>query len=384
MVMAPRTNFQLARIFGIRVGVGISWFVVLFVFILFITPIFHSQLGGSRTTAYLVAVASVLSFFASLVLHELGHALVARRSGLQVAGIDLWALGGITRTEESHDAKTEFRVAAAGPLVTLVVIVACIVAGRLLTSGTTLSKLALGEESVRATPVLVWLSWLATINVLVLVFNLVPAFPLDGGRIAHALIWWRTGDRNRATHATGRAGQGFALLLGAFGLWALATGAGSAGLLCILLAYFLYQAAGAAVLQGVVGRRIQRITVADIMDREPVTIPAGATLLDAQEQFFLRYRWPWFAVVDPTRHFLGVVRAARVDEEISAGRPALPVVDVLDEDVQVRIDEAEPLESLLGSDGLGRLGAMVAVDKDGVLRGVVTLAEVRRALRTAT
>jgi Zn-dependent protease len=380
----PRTNFQLARIFGIRVGVGISWFVVLFVFIIFVTPVFHDQLGGSRTTAYLVAVASVLSFFASLVLHELGHALAARRSGLQVAGIDLWALGGITRTEESQDPKTEFRVAAAGPLVTFVVIVACVVAGRLLTSGSTFSKLALGEEVLHATPALVWLSWLATINVLVLAFNLVPAFPLDGGRIAHAAIWWRTGDRNRATRATGRAGQGFALVLGALGLWWLANGVGTAGVWCILLAYFLYQAAGAAVVQGVLGSRIQSITVADIMDREPVTIPASATLLDAHEQFFLRYRWPWFAVVDPGHHFLGVVAAARVDAEISAGRPALPVVDVLEEDMHVRIDEGEPLESLLGSEGLGRLGAMVAVDRDGVLQGVVTLAEVRKALRVAT
>ena len=294
--MKPRTNFQLARIFGIRVGVGFSWFVVLFVFIIFITPIFHNQLGGSRTTAYLVAVASVLSFFASLVLHELGHALVARRSGLQVAGIDLWALGGTTRTEEAKDPATEFRVAAAGPFVTLLVIVACIVAGRLLTDSKTFFELAVAEEGTRATPVLVWLSWLATINVLVLVFNLVPAFPLDGGRIAHAAIWWRTGDRNRATHATGRAGQGFALLLGAVGLWGLGTGSGSAGLACILLAYFLYQAASAAVVQGALARRIQSITVADIMDRQPVTIPASATLLDAHEDFFLRYRWPWFAV----------------------------------------------------------------------------------------
>ncbi len=382
--MKPHTNFQLARIFGIRVGVGFSWFVVLFIFIIFITPIFHDQLGGSRTTAYLVAVASVLSFFASLVLHELGHALVARRSGLQVAGIDLWALGGMTRTEEAKDPGTEFRVAAAGPLVTLLVIVACIVAGRVLTDSKTFFELAVAEEGTRATPVLVWLSWLATINVLVLVFNLVPAFPLDGGRIAHAAIWWRTGDRNRATHATGRAGQGFALLLGAAGLWWLATGSGSAGLACILLAYFLYQAAGAAVVQGLLARRIQSITVADIMDRQPVTIPASATLLDAHEDFFLRYRWPWFAVVDPAHHFLGVVAAARVDAEISAGRPALPVVDVLEEDMHVRIDEAEPLESLLGSEGLGRLGAMVAVDRDGVLQGVVTLAEVRKALRVAT
>jgi Zn-dependent protease len=381
--MRPRTNFQLARVFGIRVGVGFSWFVVLFVFIIFVTPVFHTQLGGSRTTAYLVAVASVLSFFASLVLHELGHALAARRGGLQVAGIDLWALGGMTRTEESKDPGTEFRVALAGPLVTLGVIAACILTGLLLTGSKDFFELAIGEEGPHATPALVWLTWLATINVLVLLFNLVPAFPLDGGRIAHSAIWWRTGDRNRATHATGRAGQGFALLLGALGLWWLANGVGTAGLWSILLAYFLYQSAGAAVVQGALGRRIQSLTVADIMDREPVTIPASATLLDAHEQFFLRYRWPWFVVVDPARHFLGVVAAARVDAEISAGRPALPVVDVLEDDMHVRINEAEPLESLLGSDGLGRLGAMVAVDHDGVLQGVVTLAEVRKALRVA-
>src|SRR5882672_5156388 len=164
--MAPRTNFQLARIFGIRVGVGFSWFVVLFVFIIFVTPIFHKQLGGSNTTAYLVGVASVLSFFASLVLHELGHALVARRRGLQVAGIDLWALGGITRTEEAHDPKTEFRVAVAGPLVTLAVIVLCIVAGRLLSDSKSFFEVAIAEDGAKATPALVWLSWLATINAL--------------------------------------------------------------------------------------------------------------------------------------------------------------------------------------------------------------------------
>ena len=156
------------------------------------------------------------------------------------------------------------------------------------------------------------------------------------------------------------------------------------GLLTMVLAFFLYQAAGAAVLQGALGTRIQNITVADIMDREPVTIPAELTLLDAQEQFFLRYRWHWFAVVDPARHFLGVVRQQRVESEIAAGRPALPVIDVLEEDMPVRIAEEEPLESLLGADGIGRLGAMVAVDGDGVLKGVVTLAAVRKALRPAT
>jgi Zn-dependent protease len=379
--MAPRTNFQLARIFGIRIGVGMSWFVVLGLFIYIVTEPFHEMLGGSRTTAYLVAVASVLSFFASLILHELGHALVARRNGLVVAGIDLWAFGGVTRTSESEDPGMELRVAAAGPLVTLAVIIVCILAGRLLSGGRNFFDVAVATQGVRATPALVWLSWVATINALVLLFNLIPAFPLDGGRITHAAIWWRTGDRNRATHTTGRAGQAFALVLGGVGLLWLGTGGGTVGLFTILLAFLLYQAAGAAVAQGTLGRRIQNITVADIMDREPVTIPGGLTLLDAQEQFFLRYRWPWFAVVDPARHFLGVVRGTRIDAEIYAGRPALPVAEVLEQDMPVRIDEAEPLESLLSADGLRRLGAMVAVDEDGILQGVVTLAQVRRALR---
>jgi Zn-dependent protease len=380
--MAVRTNFQIARIFGIRVGVGISWFVVLFFFIFATTPYFHEVLGGSSTTAYLVAVASVLSFFASLIIHELGHALVARRNGLGVVGIDLWAFGGITRTSGLVEGPgTEFRVAAAGPLATLAVILACIVAGALLTNTGHFFEVAVGKSGVRATPALVWLSWVGTINALVLIFNLVPAFPLDGGQLAHATIWWRTGDRNRATRYTGRAGQGFALALGLLGLWAFASGGSSLGLITMLLAFFLYQAAGQAVVQGSLGQRIQGITVADIMDREPVTVPAGLTLLDAQEQFFLRYRWPWFAVVDPAQHFLGVVREARIDEEIAAGRPALSVVEVLEPDLPVRIAVQAPLESLLGSEGLGRLGAMVAVDKDGVLQGVVTLAQVRQALR---
>ena len=385
--MAPRTNLQLARVFGIRIGVGISCFVVLFLLIFAFTPLFHEQLGGSRTTAYLVAVASVLSLFASLILHELGHAIVARRNGLTVLGIDLWAFGGVTRTVgqpgETEKPGTEFRVAAAGPLVTLVLIVLCIIAGRLLADSSHFFDVAVAETGVHATPALVWLSWVATINALLLFFNLIPAFPLDGGRMAHAAIWRKTGDRNRATRITGRAGQGFAVLLGVLGVWSLGTNGGSTGLLWILIAFFLYQAAGAAVAQGSIGQRIQNITVADIMDREPVTIPATLNLLDAQEQFFLRYRWPWFAVVDPARHFLGVVRTQRVDAEISAGRPALPVSEVLELDLPVRIDEETPLESLLSAEGLARLGAMVAVDEDGVLQGVVTLAQVRRALQPA-
>jgi Zn-dependent protease len=383
--MPVRKNMQLARIFGIRIGVSASWFVFLFLLIYWLShEYFPEVMNGSQTTVYLIAVAGALGYFASLILHELGHALVARRQGIPIVGIDLWFLGGLSQMRrEPASAREELKIAAAGPAVTLVLFALCLGAIVALASSGTVSDVTLTSTGGKTSPALALLGWLGFINAALFVFNVIPAFPLDGGRIARALIWWRTGDRNRATQATGRSGQAFALVVGLFGLWMFASNGDVIGLLTMVLAFFLYQAAGAAVVQGALGRRIKNITVADIMDREPVTIPADATLLDAQEEFFLRYRWPWFAVVDPARHFLGVVRQQRVDSEISAGRPALTVVDVLEEDMPVRIGEEAPLESLLGSEGLGRLGAMVAVDSDGVLRGVVTLAQVRDALRPA-
>ena len=381
--MGPRGNIQLARIFGIRIGVSASWFIVLFFLIYWLSQVYFKELlGGSTGTNYLVAVAGALGYFASLIVHELGHAFAARRLGIPIAGIDLWFLGGLSKMQrEPQTAAEEFKVAAAGPAMTLLLLGLCVVVGTILQSSGQFTDVALPRQGTTTTPALALIGWLGFINAMLFIFNIVPAFPLDGGRLARAVIWWRSGDRNRATLITGRMGQAFALALGLLGLWSVGSGGSYLGLLTLLLAFFLYQAAGAAVVQGAIGRRIQSITVADIMDREPVTVPADVTLLDAQERFFRRHDWPWFAVVDPARHFLGVVRGKRVEEEIAAGRPALSVVDVLEEDMPVRIGEEAPLESLLGSEGLGRLGAMVAVDSDGVLQGVVTLAQVRRALR---
>jgi Zn-dependent protease len=363
--------------------VGISWFLILGLIIAVFTPYFHEVLGGSNTTAYLVTVAIALSFFVSLILHELGHALVARRNDIPVMGIELWALGGITRTGPMPDPKAELQVAAAGPLVTLAVALISVALGAFAASSHHFFAVAVGSSGVITTPAVVWLSWVATLNVLVLILNLIPAFPLDGAQIVHALLWWRSGDRNRATRVVGRMGQGFGVVLGAGGLVMLVTLRDISGVWLSFVGLFVYQSATGAVLQGTVNQRIQRLKVADVMDPEPVTIPAETGLLDAQEHFFLRYRWPWFAVVDPARHFLGVVRSDRVDAEIAAGRPALPVCDVLEENLAIRIEQDQPLESLLRSEGLGRLGAMVAVDADGVLRGVVTVAQIRQALRPA-
>jgi len=384
--MRPRGSIQLARIFGIRVGVSASWFFVLLFLIFFLSQYFHEVLGGSTSTAYAVAVVGAFGYFASLILHELGHALVSRRLGIPILGIDLWFFGGMARpAREPETPGEEFKIAAAGPAVTLAIVALCAVAIVVAANSSHLTSAVLTREAqagVVATPLLALLGWLLFINAILLAFNLVPAFPLDGGRIARAAIWRRTGDRNRGTQMTGRAGQGFAMALGVIGLLVLLEG-DSFGIFTLLLGVILYQAAGGAVMQGAIGRRIQSVTVADIMDREPTTIPPELKLLDAQEQFFARYRSPWFAVVDHARHFLGVVRSERIDEEIAAGRPALEVGEVLEQDLQVRIDEREPLESLLRSEALGRLGGMVAVDADGVLRGTVTVAQIRQALSPA-
>jgi Zn-dependent protease len=386
MFPRPRQNFQLARIFGIRIGVSVSWFFVLFLLIYWLgVEYFPRILDASQSTSFLVAVGAALGYFLSLILHELGHALMARRLGIGVTGIDLWFFGGLSQLRrEPATPGEEFKIAAAGPAVTFVLLVLCVIAGTLVASGHSFTNVALTRDGFTTTPALALIGWLGFVNAILFVFNVLPAFPLDGGRIARAVIWKRTGDRNRATQTTGRAGQGLALVLGLLGLIGFSRTGSFLDLTTMVLAFFVYQTAGAAVMQGALGRRIKNITVADIMDREPVTIPAETTLLDAEEQYFTRYRWPWFAVTDASRHFLGVVRQQRIESEIEGGRPALPVADVLEQDLPISIGDEAPLESLLGSEGLGRLGAMVAVDADGVLQGVVTIAQVRQALRPAS
>jgi CBS domain-containing protein len=213
------------------------------------------------------------------------------------------------------------------------------------------------------------------------VFNLVPAFPLDGGRIARSLAWKITGDRGRATRFAARMGQGFAVLLAGYGLYRLATG-NPWGLWTLMLGWLLGSAARTAILQSDFSDRLEGITVADLMDAEPVTIPASTPADRAYEDFFLRYQgWEWFAVVDADDRFTGIAHREPLRQVYEAGdrRPVGELVVPAGEDGQVRADT--PLEVVLASEPLRRFGALMAVDGDGRLRGVVTLEQVSRALQ---
>jgi Zn-dependent protease len=376
-------SIQLARIFGIRIGASPSWFVVALIFIVWLSTAYDDQYG--QTTGYLMAVVSVALFFLSLLLHELGHAWVARRNGIGIAGIDLWFFGGIAKlTRDSESPGEEFRVSAAGPAVTLLIVIVACVVGMLFGGTHDFSDAVFLRD--RPGAALAVLGWLALVNVGLFVFNLIPAFPLDGGRIAKAIAWRLTGDRHRGTRFSARLGQGFSWFLMASGVFVLARGDTGSGIWWILMGWFLGQSATGAVVSSRFSERLQGVTVADVMDTQPVWVPGDTTVLQAQDEFFLRYRWPWFPVADATSgRFLGLLHQHRVDGAVQDGRPALSVSDVVDADGDeaFRIHDDTPIEQLMGSEGLRSLGALMVIDRDNRLRGVVTLEQVRRALAAA-
>jgi len=166
----------------------------------------------------------------------------------------------------------------------------------------------------------------------------------------------------------------------ATGVFVAARSAWLDGVWLVLIGLFLEQAARRAVVQSRLAERLRDVKVTDIMDTHPLTIPGRTPLLDVEEDFFVRHRWPWFAVVDETGHYLGLLRRERVTQELAGGRPALTAAEASDDAPPWRIDTSASLESLLGSEGLRLLGAVVAVDSEGVLQGVVTLQAIRAAL----
>jgi Zn-dependent protease len=386
--MPVRGAVTLFHVRGIRIGVDYSWFFVAFLIIIWLSGFYRSILNASNGDAapYLLALISALGFFGSILLHELGHAMVALRRGIGISDITLWMFGGVARmTRDSDSPATEFKIAIAGPLVTLGIAAACIGIGVAATGSHEFGQAMRVERQANTSGLLAVVAWLASINLLVLGFNLIPAFPLDGGRVARSIAWKVTGDRNRATRAAARLGQAFSYVFIAAGIAMFLTGDLVGGIWLALIGFILGQSARGAVMQTEFSSRIEGLRVADVMDDEPVAIPDDASVEQALDEFFLRYRWPWFPVVDTYQRFLGLIERGAADSVPEMSRTSQTVRDVFEADSTgtLRVRDDAPLESLLGNDALRRLGALMAVDADGRLRGVVTASQVSRALRNA-
>lgn len=377
----------LFRAFGIQVSVDWSWLLALG-YVMFVMVGDYQQLLGpdQQNLAFAYGVGVAFAFFASIVLHEFGHALIARRNGIGILGIDLWLLGGLARMDrEPASAGVEFRVAAAGPFVTLLLAIGLLGGAAAVHSGPLeeLKPLTIVDGE---SPLVVALTTLGWINVFLLFFNLIPAYPLDGGRIARSIVWAISGDAGRATLIAATLGKWFGYLLAAFGALVLITaGWLIGGLLFMFMGWSLAQSARAATFQESVFGEARDLTVADVMDEQPVVMPGDATAQRALDEFFWRYRWPWFPVVGADGRFLGLIEQDVVDRLPEGERDRRRAAELIAPGAEkaTAVPSDTPLTALLANAQIRDHGSLVVVDEHGVLAGVVTLQQVQRALREA-
>ena len=233
-----RSQIKLGRIFGIEIGLHYSWFLIALLIVYSLTSQFHaSNPGWGDQVILTVAIATAILFFVSLLLHELAHSLVATSHGLPVREITLFALGGVSQIEKNPtSAKLEFWMAFVGPLTSVIIGGICVGLARVI-----------GQPS--SDPWMAMLQWLGYINLMLGAFNLIPGYPLDGGRVLRAIIWWKTGNADRSTRLAARIGQVVAFCFIAVGIFEFFGGAGFGGLWIAFIGWFLLQAARESYMQ---------------------------------------------------------------------------------------------------------------------------------------
>jgi Zn-dependent protease len=362
----PGRSIRVARIAGIPVGVSPLWLIIVALITWSLGAGYYpGQVHGiTPATSYALGLASALLLFASILAHEFGHALVARRRGVEIEEIDLWLLGGVARMSgQPKTADDELRFALAGPAVTAVV--AAIFGA---------AALALPTSTPAALRAVV--GYQAEINLLILGFNLVPAFPLDGGRVARALLWRRSGDIDAATNTAAGLGRGFGYFLIAFGVLLTFNGA-PGGLWLALIGMFLVVAANAERLQEQVVSTFTGVHAEELMSQPVVSIPSESTLEQAQ-QYFARYRYTAFPVTAANGRAVGILSIGQLER---TPRSARFVDELADRDPALLIGEQDDVAELLEQPAFARVVRAAVIDDRGRPVGIVSLTDIQRAIR---
>jgi Zn-dependent protease/predicted transcriptional regulator len=298
------SHIRLGRVFGIDIGIHVSWFIIALLITLSLAGHFQSSavVWGAAAVWTAAALTSVL-FFATLLLHELSHALVARARGLPVGAITLFALGGVSRIQkEPEDPPTEFWIGIAGPATSMAVGGVCLGLA---------SMLGWDPASGPTTPAQAVLSWLGYINLGLAAFNLIPGYPLDGGRVLRAAVWGLVGDRDRATRFAARAGQVVALGFIFLGIFEFLRGLGIGGLWLAFIGWFLLLAAGASYGQVRAVEELGDVRVGEMMSRDCAVVGGRTSLRDFVERYLLRTGRRCFVVADDGR-VAGLVTAREI------------------------------------------------------------------------
>jgi Zn-dependent protease len=367
----PGRSFRVARIAGIPVGISPLWLIIVALITWSLGAGYYpGEVHGITTTgSYALGLASALLLFASILAHEFGHALVARRRGVQIEEIDLWLLGGVARMRgEPKTPEDEMQFALAGPAVTAVV---AALFGAL--------AVALPGSAPAALRALV--SYQVQINVLILGFNLVPAFPLDGGRVARALIWRRTGDMVAATNRAAGLGRVFGYLLIAFGVL-LAFDGQPGGLWFALIGVFLVSMATAERMHEQVVSAFTGVPAEELMSEPAISIPAESTLDEAQE-YFTRHRYTAFPVTDGAGRAIGMLSIDHLKKTPRSRWPGTLAGDLADRDPALLIGGQEQIAHLLDQPGFARIGRAAVIDQDGRPVGVVSVTDIERTIRAS-
>ncbi len=369
-----KAQVKLGRIAGISIGLHYSWFIIALLIALSLAQHFRDVTPQwSSTVVWAAAVVTSVLFFAALLLHELAHSLLAKARGLRVRAITLFALGGVSQIEsEASDAKSEFWIAIAGPITSVVI-------GLVVLGTARLAGWAPGAEP--AIPVIAVLVWLGYINIMLAAFNMIPGYPLDGGRVLRAVIWWIIGDADRSTRLSAQAGQAVAFMLILLGLFRFFVGANFGGLWLAFIGWFLLDAARASYVQveliaGLRGRR-----VADIMDRDCSTVEGHLSLQDFVDEYLLRSGRRCFVVVQNDR-VTGLItphEVKSVDREVWSQTSVQSVMRPFGQLRTVAPDTPaiQALE-LMSREDINQL----PVISDGRLEGVFSRSHVLRFLRT--
>lgn len=361
------SSLRVGRFFGIEVRIDASWLVIALLF----GWVFYAQYvvefpDLDQVATILLATASVIVFFASVVLHELSHSVVARRLGIPVEGITLFLFGGVTTTRmDARQPRDEFLVAVVGPVTSLALAGAAWLVVRTL-------------GGLLPAPILFGVGYLGWLNLLLGVFNLLPGFPLDGGRVLRSILWRATGSLARATRRAAAAGRAIAAVLIAFGIFVF-LGGNFGGLWMAAIGWFLFQAASAADQDMVMRVLLKDVRAADLMSPDLVTIPAAITIQEAIDDYFLRYDHSAFPVADLDQPGMITLRSVReVPPDQRGRRQVWTVMTRLDDVCTVTVDATmDEVMELLREHKQDRV---LVVDDDHI-RGIITPRDVLRWVR---
>jgi Zn-dependent protease/predicted transcriptional regulator len=372
-------QIKLGRVFGVQIGLHYSWLIIAFLITLSLASRFqvtNPQWGGGVIWA--TAIITGVLFFAAIIAHELAHAAVAKARGLPVRSITLFALGGVAQIEkEAGDAKTEFWMGIAGPITSA--LIGFLLLGIASALGWTLEVGTLVPTA--ETPLIAMLVWLGYINISLAIFNMIPGFPLDGGRVLRAILWWVTGDAARATRAAARTGQLIAFGLIALGILQFFGGAGFGGLWIAFIGWFLLDAARASYAQVEITESLRGLRVRDVMETDCSVVEGRDSLQTFVDDHLLRTGRRCFLVADAGR-VVGLLTPHEIKSIERARWPATTVESVMRPLEKLRTIEphASVVEALeaMGRENVNQL----PVVSEGRLEGMISRGQVLQLLQT--